>query len=96
MWDFETLKQLHEVLPITSPLGCKALATALKIMDVFDGKESCIKACRDTSALVLGSGWEQHVSVEQGPDAQLWAIGYCHIDTAWWVAHSDPGDTDSC
>lgn len=87
-YDFEILKQLNEVLPDHSPLGNQARTAANDIMNAFRGSLKDVAACRKIAQRILGSDWEAEYEMETGkkPPGQagnLWAIGYCHIDTAW-------------
>jgi hypothetical protein len=66
----------------------KALTVANTIMNMFYKKdpESILAARR--LAEVLGEKWEERgVGVyESGPkETQVWGIGHCHIDMAWYV-----------
>lgn len=84
MWDFETLRQLNDVLPEQSPLANKARHTANRIMNEYRGTLESVKACRKIAHDVLGQGWQSHLEKsEKEEDGTLWALGYCHIDTAW-------------
>ena len=46
-----------------------------------------ITAARKLADEVFGDKWEECGAAiyEQGPEeVQVWGIGHCHIDTAWW------------
>ena len=86
-WDFETLKQLAEVLPEQSPLGNRARNVANKVMNAFTGLDS-VPECRKIAEEILGSNWEEEVVKARGKTGAddtgvLWGLGHCHIDTAW-------------
>ncbi len=84
MWDFQTLQQLADVLPEQSPLANKARWTANRIMNAFKGDLQSVKAGRGIAEEVLGVDWESELTSEkENDDGTLWALGYCHIDTAW-------------
>lgn len=82
-----TLKQLSESLPGNTALQNKALVVANSIMNVFDkGDSESIPAARKLAEDVFGEAWsEKGESVYKGGDAKrkVYAIGHCHIDTAW-------------
>ena len=85
-WDFELLASLPEVLPQHSPLGNKARALANKIMNTFDGTMDSVRECRQLAEDVMGKGWQEDANKQTGQEeGSLWALGYCHIDTAWYV-----------
>jgi hypothetical protein len=86
-WDVELLASLPEVLPQQSPLGNKARALANKIMNTFDGTLDSARECRQLAEDVMGKGWQEDANKQTGQEeGTLWALGYCHIDTAWYVA----------
>jgi alpha-mannosidase len=94
-WDFESLASLPEVLPQHSPLGNKARALANKIMNTFDGTLESVRDCRQMAEDVMGKGWQEDANKQTGQeDGTLWALGYCHIDTAWYVISSFVQETD--
>jgi alpha-mannosidase len=83
-WDFELLASLPEVLPQQSPLGNKARALANKIMNTFSGTMDSVRECRKLAEDVMGKGWQEDANKQTGQEeGTLWALGYCHIDTAW-------------
>lgn len=85
-WDFELLASLPEVLPQQSPLGNKARALANKIMNTFDGTMDSVRDCRHLAEDVMGKGWQENANRQTGQEeGSLWALGYCHIDTAWYA-----------
>ncbi len=89
LWDFTTLRELISTLPANSTLQNKALTVANAIMNTFykDVPES-IPAARKLADEVFGERWEERgVGIYgDGPkEAQVWGIGHCHIDTAWYV-----------
>jgi alpha-mannosidase len=83
-WDFELLASLPDVLPQQSPLGNKARALANKIMNTFNGTLDSVRECRKLAEEVMGKKWQDEANKQAGQeDGSLWALGYCHIDTAW-------------
>ena len=82
--DFDTLQDLSAQLPQQSPLGNLARATANDIINAFDRHDpSSIDKCRAIAAKVLGAKWESQSSGSGRSSGSLWALGHCHIDTAW-------------
>jgi hypothetical protein len=94
-WDFTTLRELVDTLPGNTILQNKALVAANEIMNVFGrGKnhEDIIKA-RKVAERVFGEAWEskgEKIYKEGAQRPQIWGIGYCHIDTAWYVPSLQP------
>ncbi|ORX40242.1 alpha-mannosidase [Kockovaella imperatae] len=80
--DFEILQQLATTLPEKSPVGNKARAVANDIMNMWRGRPEDVARGREMAQQVFGKDWEGQVSEKQ-QDGDAWAIGYCHIDTAW-------------
>lgn len=79
---------MAQVLPEKSPLGNQARVVANEIMNTFKGRVENLPQCRQLARQVLGKDWEAMYEVETGQkpvqeNGNLWAIGYCHIDTAW-------------
>jgi alpha-mannosidase len=94
MWDFDTLHQVAEQFPDQSPMKNRAMYCANEIMNTFDYRDaSSISRCRKVAEDVLGTDWEVKMEKERegkkvvGVDktGNLWGVGHCHIDTAWWV-----------
>ena len=85
--DFTTLREIADTLPGNTSLQNKALTVANEIMNVFNNRDrSSIKHARKLAEEVFGEGWEKkgEMIYEEGAEkAQVWGIGYCHIDTAW-------------
>ncbi|GMK54493.1 hypothetical protein CspeluHIS016_0110790 [Cutaneotrichosporon spelunceum] len=87
-YDFDSLHQLTHEMPWDSSLHHHTKKVLNNIIDVFRiGDLSCIPDCRKAAEEILGKDWEK-VSDEDNKDAskqngQLWALGHCHIDTAW-------------
>jgi alpha-mannosidase len=90
LWDFTVLRELIGTLPGESMLQNKALTVANAIMNTFSKNDpDSIPAARKLADEVFGDKWEERGAAiyEQGPkEAQVWGIGHCHIDTAWWEA----------
>ncbi|CAL1708341.1 unnamed protein product [Somion occarium] len=61
-------------------------------MNVFNNRDlSSIPHVRKLAEEVFGEGWEKKGEkiYEEGTEkAQIWGIGYCHIDTAWLWPYS--------
>jgi alpha-mannosidase len=89
LWDFTTLRELIDTLPGNSTLQNKALTVSNAIMNTFYKKDpESVPAARKLADEVFGEKWaERGVNIyEDGPkEAQVWGIGHCHIDTAWYV-----------
>ncbi|TKA51106.1 hypothetical protein B0A53_05892 [Rhodotorula sp. CCFEE 5036] len=90
LWDFRVLKDLARSLPERSPLGVKCFEVANAIMNVFRYDDlSTIAASRKLAAVVFGGPeWEKEAHKVYGKDpvadgVASYAIGNCHIDTAW-------------
>lgn len=53
-------------------------------MTEFSGTLDSVEACREIAQDVLGKDWTSQVGKAAKADGgTLWALGYCHIDTAW-------------
>jgi alpha-mannosidase len=89
LWDFFTLRQIVDSLSQSSPLQNKALYVANEIMNAFGkGDASDIKRARKIAEQIFGEDWQScgaDIYKEGPPRIQIWGIGHCHIDTAWWV-----------
>ena len=86
MYDFQTLMELSTTLPAHSPMSNRARATANDIINIFDGSLDSVRRGRALAERVLGKAWEDEYEKDPAKDGErgtLWAIGYCHIDTAW-------------
>lgn len=80
MRDFEVLSQCVESNPENSWQRKRAIEVASNIMDAFDNNDdSSIDVCRNIAKGVIGD----ITAMNDGADAQVHAIGHCHIDTAW-------------
>jgi alpha-mannosidase len=88
LWDFTTLKEISETLSGNTGLQNKALKVANEIMNVFNNHDlASIHRARKLAAEVFGEGLDEKGAkiYQEGPErAQVWGIGYCHIDTAWY------------
>ncbi|KAA1114831.1 Glycoside hydrolase, 38 vacuolar alpha mannosidase [Puccinia graminis f. sp. tritici] len=93
MWDFQVISDLTKSVPVTSPICLKAQTVAMDIMNTFkpDNLET-IPACRKIAEKILGAEWTQKPIYDPKSDWDLegdsegvpvFAIGHCHIDTAW-------------
>ncbi|KAJ3559346.1 hypothetical protein NM688_g401 [Phlebia brevispora] len=92
MLDFTTLREIADTLPGNTSLQNKALVTANEIMNVFSKNDiSSVARSRKLAAEVFGESWEkkgEKIYDEGAKRAQIWGIGYCHIDTAWLWPYS--------
>lgn len=88
LWDFTALRELINTLPGNSTLQNKALTVANAMMNAFRKNDpDSLTAARKLADQVFGEKWEEQGAAiyEHGPkEAQVWGIGHCHIDTAWW------------
>ena len=99
MYDFDTLKQVATVLPAHSPVANVARRIANDIMNTFRCTQESIEECRKLAEELLKDHHSEELqtalatlSVEQ--NGTLWAIGYCHIDTAWYEDSRGAGCAD--
>ncbi|KAK1922964.1 alpha-mannosidase [Papiliotrema laurentii] len=88
LWDFDTLHQLVNDLPGDSSLAKRAMWAANEMMNVFEeGNPESLPRCRKVAEMVLGEGWPKEIEEDSKSASKqtgtLWAIGHCHIDTAW-------------
>ncbi|GAA5840618.1 hypothetical protein JCM11251_004169 [Rhodosporidiobolus azoricus] len=93
LWDFRVIKDLARQLPERSPLGQTCLETANHILNVFrpDDLDTIAESRKIAKERVFGKEWEElkdGIYAKGGKggkdeDAAAWAIGNCHIDTAW-------------
>lgn len=88
MVDFQNIKDIADNLPGNSILQNKAIVVANEIMNTFNSNdESSIAKCRKLAEEIYGEGWEKKGAkiYEEGEKRiQVWGIGHCHIDTAWY------------
>lgn len=88
MWDFYAIQQIYHHFPWDSTMRNRAKYIANEIMNVFrEGDLSSVPEARKTAEQILGEHWEK-VCEEESKNAgkqkgTLWAVGHCHIDTAW-------------
>jgi hypothetical protein len=50
-------------------------------MSAFDGTVSCLAECREIAREVISE--TRRTEGFEGSTSGLWALGHCHIDTAW-------------
>lgn len=98
LWDFTTLKELADTLPGNTVLQNKAMTTANSIMNVFDASDpATIAKARKVAQDVFGKDWEavgDNIYAEGEGKVDIWGIGHCHIDTAWFV--ESPNSLNGC
>ncbi|WOO79962.1 Alpha-mannosidase [Vanrija pseudolonga] len=87
-WDFEFLRQLGSQLPEDSALAQTANFTANEMMNVFRKNDlESVAATRKVAENTLGKDWQARIIKDsdevEAQQGTLWAIGHCHIDTAW-------------
>jgi alpha-mannosidase len=89
LWDFTTLRELIGTLSGNSTLQNKALTVANAIMNTFYKNDpGSILAARKLADEVFGENWGEHgvdIYKHGSKEAQVWGIGHCHIDTAWYA-----------
>lgn len=93
MWDFQVISDLTNTLPVTDPNCLKAQTVAMEMVNTFNPDDlSTIATCRKIGEKVLGSDWTHKDVYDSKSDWNLegddegvpvFAIGHCHIDTAW-------------
>lgn len=87
LWDFTTLREIADTLPGNTSLQNKAIVVANEIMNVFDRNDlASVGQARKRAEEIFGEAWEEKgekIYEEGAKKAQVWGIGYCHIDTAW-------------
>ncbi|KAJ7581083.1 glycoside hydrolase family 38 protein [Mycena floridula] len=95
MADFQTLREIGDNLPGNTPLQNLAITTANEVMNVFhklgsDGIESqdVVKASIEKARKVCHKVFGSLEGVYDDKPAKIWAIGHCHIDTAWLWPYS--------
>ena len=77
-WDMTVLHDLVQVLPDTSPTADTALALLTRIINSVDlTSEASIAAAHRVVEPFFASG------LSCKTDHDVWALGHCHIDTAW-------------
>lgn len=82
-WDFTVIYDCARFLPENSPRGNQALYVANQIVNTYRFEDpSTIQASRQIAANFLA---------QKNGDSQfqLFAIGHCHIDTAWLWPYSE-------
>jgi len=83
MWDFVTLREIVDSVPVNTALQNKALFTANKIMNAFkSGDPDNVNRMRGIAEDVFGKGWQAKGDkiYNEGPKkAQIVGISYCHI-----------------
>ncbi|KAI4519924.1 glycoside hydrolase family 38 protein [Schizophyllum commune Loenen D] len=100
MWDFEALKQLSQTLPGNTTAQNDALSAANAIINIFDRarmgtREEVAKVIAEGRALARKAMFgginvddPKDPSAGPTPPGSVWAMGNCHIDTAWLWPYS--------
>lgn len=95
---FNLLKQIANYEDTSSALSERAMHAANAVMSTFriDDSERTIEECLKICNNIIGHGWEgkkEGVWKEGVSDDKsvLWAIGHCHIDSAWLWPFSTTG-----
>ncbi|PLW49433.1 hypothetical protein PCASD_01936 [Puccinia coronata f. sp. avenae] len=93
MWDFQVISDVAKFLPVTNPNCLKAQTVAMEIVNTFKPDDlATVTACRRIAEKVLGAYWTHKDIYDPKSDwnfegdsegAPVFAIGHCHIDTAW-------------
>jgi alpha-mannosidase len=88
MYDHQVLNQVFQTMPGDSTIHQRAKWTANEMMNVFrEGDLDSIEEVRECAELVYGKDWEKTTAEEskkaEKQNGVLWAVGHCHIDTAW-------------
>ena len=79
-WDYTVLQDIAETLPNNSWQAQQCWQTSVDIINAFRrGEPNTLLKGRDLARPLLGG----HVSKQDAVDNIIWAIGHCHIDTAW-------------
>jgi alpha-mannosidase len=89
LWDFTMLCELIGTFKGNLTLQNKALAATNTIMNMFykNDPESIPAACKLADE-VFSEKWEEHsagIYKCEPEQAQVWGIGHCHIDMAWYI-----------
>ena len=85
LWDFVVLREIASTQAKASSLPNRALKLGNRILDLWDGLADvteCTRVAADCHLLaqtLIGRQITQRASSK----TQVWAIGHCHIDTAW-------------
>ena len=89
LWDFTTFRELISTFKGNRTLKNKALAAENAIMNTFYKNDpESIPATRKLADEVFDKKWEERGvgPHEHEPEqVQVWGIGHCHIDTAWYI-----------
>lgn len=96
LWDFTTLREIVGSLPGNTPLQNRALSVANEMMNTFNVSDpQSITRARKLAESIFGEHWQKKGDkVYKGGHGavDIWGIGHCHIDTAWFAnsqAYSD-------
>lgn len=82
--DFEILTQGIQSFTDGTWQKHRAIEVATAIMDTFDiENESSIDACRGIAKRFIGSEIDGPTVFSNSSRDQVYAVGHCHIDTAW-------------
>lgn len=84
-WDYIVIQDVAVNLPDNSWEAQQAFQTAINIINAFKrGNQASILQGRKIAQRVLGTSVDsQRVYDSNNNETMIWAIGHCHIDTAW-------------
>ncbi|CAM1507954.1 Fc.00g048020.m01.CDS01 [Cosmosporella sp. VM-42] len=82
-WDYYVIKDMTVHLPYDSWEAQTAFRIGNDIINVFQrGDEASLYRCRDIARAVVGDLVKSE-KVYSSQNPLIWAVGHCHIDTAW-------------
>ena len=82
-WDYSILEDIARTLPNHSWEAQRCWQVCVEIINAFRrGDSSSLLRGRDIARQLYGAEID-HASEEDPVDSMIWAIGHCHIDTAW-------------
>ena len=82
-WDYYIVKDITVYLPYDSWEAQTAFRIGNDIINAFRrGDEASLHKCRDIAKAAVGDLVKSN-KVYKNANPQIWAVGHCHIDTAW-------------
>jgi alpha-mannosidase len=84
-WDYMVIQDVALKQPENSWEAQEAFRTAIDIINAFKrGNQKSLIEGRKIAQRILGSSVDSHNTYSAADDETIiWAIGHCHIDTAW-------------